>query len=207
MKRNADMVDWTTIAIGAAVGLVGGAILSKLSDPERALPQWRKDFLALARDYADREVPYQWGGGRSPSDYGVDCSGLLIQAQKFATAQGSNPPPLPPEGQTSTVWNEALPKIDVPKPGDMALYGSGGRASHVVMVEKWDPDTQTASIIGANGGDKDVNSPAVAAARGAFVRRAPTHLYRDGFLGFTSFDVANAYGSYALTRKPVLCCD
>ena len=180
-------VDWTTIAIGSAIGLVGGVALSKLMDPERALPQWRRDFLSVARDYAARQVPYQWGGGRSPNDYGVDCSGLLIRAQEFADANGSAPPPLPPEGRTSTIWNEVLPKIDVPQPGDVALYGRPDHASHVVVIERWDPATQTASIIGANGGDRDVTSPDIAASRGAFVRRAPTHLYRDGFLGFASF--------------------
>ncbi len=196
-KRNQVDVDWAGVGAGAAVGVVSGLLVAYFANPERALPQWRKDFLSLARDYAARQVPYQWGGGRSAGDYGVDCSGLLIRAQEFASAQGSSPPPLPAEGRTSTVWHEALPKIDIPRPGDMALYGTPDHASHVVMVEKWDPATQTASIIGANGGDKDVNSPEIAASRGAFVRSAPTHLYRNGFLGFASFEQA----SQSVTRS------
>ncbi len=198
------------VGVALAAGAVGGLLAwaaSTFLNPERSLPPWRRAFLALARDYASKPVLYQWGGGRAPSDYGVDCSGLLIRAQQYAASQDTNPPPLPPEGQTSTVWNQVLAKIAVPQPGDLALYGPApDHATHVVMVESWNPDTQTAAIIGANGGDKTVTTPDIAQARGAFVRKESTHLYRDGFLGFASFDRGNAVQALSF-HAPVLCCN
>lgn len=200
-------IDWTHVAIGAVAGGLVAGVAAYLLDPLRSLPEWRKTLLATARQYADAAVPYQWGGGRSPSDYGVDCSGLILRAMEAAGY-----PPKPAAGLTSTVWWQTLPRVAAPVPGDLAFYGADGvTAHHVVMVTSYDPASGIATITGANGGDKSVTSPDVAAAKGAFVRSEPTHLYRPDFLGFATLDpAAQAAGSVSYLRRigrPTLCCD
>lgn len=125
-------------------------------------------------------TPYQWGGGRSPGDFGLDCSGLVILASKRAGV------PLPPcPLATSDGWWRCLPRVSSPLPGDLALYGSPERAVHVELVLAYDPSTGIAQTLGANGGDRDVLTPEIAQERGAFVRYASTE-GRSNFLGFVS---------------------
>jgi hypothetical protein len=85
------------------------------------------------------------------------------------------------------MWNE-LSHVEFPQPADLALYSP----RHVVIVEKFDPATGIATIIGANGGGPASDSPARAAEMGAFVKRETTHLYRSGFLGFATIEALAA---------------
>ena len=90
---------------------------------------------------------------------------------------------------SGSMW-ELLPHVASPQPADLCLYGSGGKATHVTIVEKLTPDGLVA-IIGENGGGSNTTTPATAKAQGAFAKRVPTHLYRSGFLGFCSLvDIA-----------------
>jgi len=155
---------------GALEGRKGASSSGQPTTPERQALLDQADLLL--------GVPYQWGGGRSTSDYGVDCSGLIILASKRAGL------PLPPcPLATSNGWWKCLPRVSSPEPGDLALYGNASedRAFHVELVRSW--DGEVAQTIGANGGDRDVLTPEIAEERGAFVRYASTE-GRSNFLGF-----------------------
>jgi len=163
-------------ALAALLGAATFALLAALLGS--SVPPRRRAFVRAA--LARLGTPYEWGGGHMNPGYGVDCSGLVIQALRDA---GENP--FPGGESTSNGWYHALPRTSEPAPGDLGLYGSAAdRATHVVIVTKYDPTTQTASIVGANHGDSSVTSPAAAAARGAKVEEQGNHLYRNDFLGF-----------------------
>lgn len=132
----------------------------------------------LQEALAQEGVYYQWGGGHmGDKGYGVDCSGLIIRAHQRA-GQPLPPCPMP----TSNGWWQCLQRIDVPEPGDLALYGNQGqdRAVHVEMVLSWEGDH--ALTLGAIG-DRDVVSLEIAKARNAIVKRVSTE-GRKSFLGF-----------------------
>ena len=171
----------TYLALGALAG--GAAILlwasSSGADPLAGVAPWRRAMVLCARGHAAKKTPYQWGGGHGHDmpDFGLDCSGLIIScgySTGMVNASGWD---------SRRMWAE-LPHVQVPQPGDVALYSP----RHVVMVESFDPATGLATIIGSNGGDASSTTPEVAAMQGAFVRREPTHLYRAGFQGFASLE-------------------
>lgn len=156
---------------------------------------WQREAL-LREALALEGTLYQWGGGRSPSDYGVDCSGLVILASKRAGV------PLPPCNlATSNGWWQCGERVAVPEPGDLALYGAPDRAIHVELVLSF--DGQEAQTLGANGGDRDVLTPAVAQARNANVRHATT-AGRSNFLGFVRNPVDDGRSGEAVPRSPAL---
>jgi len=164
-------------AVGIALLLVRKAVASGRSDP-RGLPAdlepWRRSLVECARRHVEERTLYQWGGGHHGPSWGLDCSGLIIDCAGAAgfSADGWG---------SARMWAE-LPRVDEPQPGDIASYAP----RHVVLVESWDPATQTATIIGSNGGDSSTTTPERAIEQGAFVRREPTHLYRQTFRGFSS---------------------
>lgn len=171
---------WLPWALGAgAMGLVAVGVAKASTkpddDPLAGVSPARRLFLEHVETY--QGTLYQWGGGRSPgSDYGVDCSGLIIAALRDANL------PLPPcPLATSDGWWQCLPRIPDPLPGDLALYGTPGRAVHVEVVKRF--DGTDADTVGAEGGDRDVLTPAIAEQRNARVRDASTHA-RSNFLGF-----------------------
>jgi hypothetical protein len=159
-----------------AVGAFGAIMLAarKAVPAEPKLPEWRQRLIDCARAHVEKKTPYQWGGGRSTKDWGLDCSGLFIHCARTVPFDFSG-------WHSHRMWNE-LPRVLEPEPGDAAFY----LKRHVVMVESFDKKTGTATIIGANGGDSTSTSAARAAEQKAFVRREPTHLYRDGFQGFVT---------------------
>lgn len=178
------MLTATRIATCASLGLATALLARYLAQGEWMLEPWRKSFLETARRELENGTLYQWGGGRNPAtDWGVDCSGLFVMAMREA---GIKPPP---EGQTANVFYHALPKVTDPKPGDLAFFGpDASKAVHVVMVEKALPDGDAVTI-GANGGDSDVTSPAVAQARGAHVSRKLVSEFKfNPFLGYATLD-------------------
>lgn len=170
------------VALSVVAGVSALALLAKAfssKTPEKAscnanpTPE-EKRLLGAAESFLG--APYQWGGGHGSNDWGLDCSGLVIQAMR--RAQFRLPPCSLP---TSDGWWKCLKKTDEPRPGDLALYGSSERAVHVEIVRCFDGNE--ADTIGANGGDRDVLSPEIAKERGAFVRYASTR-GRSNFLGF-----------------------
>jgi hypothetical protein len=198
---------WGRILLfGAVGGLLGGAVGAVVGslDPEADLPEWRKAMLRKAREHLAARTLYQWGGGRSPNDYGVDCSGMVLTCLREA---GVSPPP---EGGTSYVWWDVLPRVEVPQPGDVALFGRPERAVHVTLVE-YPLEGGDAMTIGANGGDKDVNTPQIAESRNAFVSRKRAREWKN-FLGYCTFDpeirAAQTAGmKISKLVKPIMCCD
>lgn len=140
--------------------------------PPAASDAWRPLIVAAARQHVAARTPYQWGGGHHGQSWGLDCSGLILDCARKA---GIEPGPW----DTRRMRAE-LPRVAHPKPGDVALYSP----RHVVLVESYDPRTQTARIIGANGGDSSSTSPERAAEQDARVKRETSHLYRGGFQSF-----------------------
>jgi hypothetical protein len=150
----------------AGLGLVAVIVLVARSARARPavirLHPQREAVLAVARQHAAAATPYQWGGGRSPSDWGLDCSSLVIQAFRAA---GLPSPPIPNSGGFAA----HLPPTTCPEPGDLIFYGPG-RVTHVEIIDQV-KDCHPFTTIGANGGDSGTTSRQVAARIGAFVRQ------------------------------------
>jgi hypothetical protein len=161
-----------------AIMLGIGAVLAIrwLANPERQLPAWRRAILKCARAHVEARTPYQWGGGHSPGTWGLDCSGLVINCTAMAGIDMRG-------WDSQRMWNE-LSHVEFPQPADLALYSP----RHVVFVEKFDPSTGIAHIIGSQGGGPSTTSRQVADSQGACVQRVDTHLYRSGFLGFATIE-------------------
>lgn len=154
------------------------------SPPTSPPSNWRGAFLAAAR--ARLGTPYQWGGGHGDGmSWGLDCSGLVLQAAKAAGLV------LPPGATTADTMWRTFRRVQTPEPGDLAFYGSGGKAQHVVIVTSW--DGTKAATIGANGGDQTTTTPAAAAAKNARVDERPDHrAIRKDFLGFGSISISSS---------------
>lgn len=73
-----------------------------------------------------------------------------------------------------------LEALDMPRPLDLAFYGSGPTHIVHVMVCMAGIDGR---VFGATGGNSDVTSPEVAARFGARVRFRPRITYRPDFVG------------------------
>lgn len=134
----------------------------------------RKQIVECARAHVKAQTPYQWGGGHHGDSWGLDCSGLVLDCLRKAGID-------PGFWDSSRMRNE-LPRVEVPQPGDVALYFP----RHVVLVESFDAKTGIATIIGANGGGPSSTSPERAREQNAKTKREPTHLYRETFDGFRS---------------------
>lgn len=169
-------------AIGGLVVTLGGAAIYNRSVGMPPLGTNAKRVAVVQAAKGLLGTLYQWGGGRNPAtDQGVDCSGLIIRAHRIAGL------PLPPcGGATSDAWWQCLERIAPAetKPADLALFGRPDRAVHVELVTRIDGDKVT--MLGANGGDRDVTSPAIAASRNAMVKWDSMSISqpRGNFIGF-----------------------
>jgi hypothetical protein len=153
------------------------------------LPSWRRRMLACVLEHADNRTLYEWGGGHGHgNDYGLDCSGLVnVCAQSAGLSVAGN----------ADRYYRDLPSVAAPTPGDLALYGTTERATHVRVVTAWDPDASIAECVGAEGGGPNVTTPAEALAQNAYVRRVADHTeFGAAFLGFRSLE------PYAATARP-----
>jgi hypothetical protein len=164
------------------IGLGVSAVVIKMIDGETGARKVdnsdaatkRKEFVNAAMGLLG--VLYEWGGGHGPKSYGLDCSGLVIVAGKKAG--------ISIEGTADMMFRK-LPKVSAPKLGDLAFYGSGGKAQHVVIMTSW--DGTTGGCVGANGGDQKVTTEAEAKARNAAVSFVEDfRTVRKDFLGFGS---------------------
>lgn len=167
--------------IAAAIGGLGAIGLALLwprsARAEEQLEPWRRRLLECARGHVQAKTLYQWGGGHGwlgDAEYGLDCSGLVLQCAKQAGVD---------VWMTSNGMYEQLPPVETPRPGDLALYGKPDRAWHVRIVEAWHPEEGRAETIGAEGGGPKVTSPERAVVKNAHVRRVPDHR-ASHFLGF-----------------------
>lgn len=177
---------WEILAAGAAGALLTAAVAPRqagaqgLLDDEASLPEWRRAMLRCIRGHLEAGTLYQWGGGhgwRNP-EYGVDCSGLAISCYREAGGDLY---------MTANDMYQNLPHVQVPQPGDLALYGRESFSSHVRVVERWVPEEGRAVTIGAEGGGSKVNDPDKARELDARVKRVEDHR-GDWFLGFRTFE-------------------
>lgn len=130
----------------------------------------RARFLQLAEDLEG--LSYLWGG-KSLGEGGFDCSGFVTHCRAKALGEQLR------IESADMLWRSLEPVAHA-MPGDLAFYGSEGKATHVVIC------TPT-GVIGASGGGSATTTTAIARAvrpRPAAVRREPTPLYRRDFLGF-----------------------
>lgn len=123
----------------------------------------RLDRLACIADrYAWTHVNtfYKWGGD-DPS--GWDCSGFCIETLKGVGR-------FPHNGDTTAngLWQK-YPKTTNPMRGCLALFGSGGKATHVAWVTDV-PSPETVVVLEAGGGGSKTQTVADAIAQNAFVR-------------------------------------
>jgi hypothetical protein len=161
---------WAAAVAGA---IAASLVIAKVAAAREA--GWRGKLLRCAEHHADERTPYQWGGGHVPNTWGLDCSGLVIQC---AAAAGIKAP------YNSDMFWKLLPQVkDAPQAGDLALYGNSSRAWHVRIVTSW--DGETATVIGADGGDSTTTSRARAREQNAHVKRRDHH-QSPRFLGFTT---------------------
>lgn len=144
-------------------------------------------------------LPYVWGGN-TPKDGGLDCSGFV---QWCAAVAGVEPwASRFPNGLDMTAHGlftgcRPFGGDEHALPGSLAFYGASAafaaepRATHVVLVAAVGPTGTVREVIGASRGDRACTSPAVAIAKGARIRTFPTHLYRQGFIGFRDIEVVS----------------
>ena len=156
-----------TFAIGAAIGMGLWYALGRQSGP-------RADFARTALSFEG--TPYQWGGGHGGAFWGVDCSGLVLQAlEKAAVYQ------IAPVYTADSMWR-LLPAVASPEVGDLALYGTEAHVHHVAIITG-DNGDGTYSVVSSEGDQQDDNE-AYARANGHGVKQRPTHLFMSDFLGF-----------------------
>jgi cell wall-associated NlpC family hydrolase len=123
-------------------------------------------------------------GAEGHEEHGYDCSGLPQRAW-WCCGIGTwlRPTRLTADGLWRTL--APVPEGEHVYPGDLAFYGTPERASHVVVVTGIGPGGEVTEVIGASGGNSQIDTTAEARAAHARVRTFPSHQYgRPGFLGF-----------------------
>lgn len=131
----------------------------------------RAEFIAGC--LALQGTPYLWGGKSPP---GLDCSGLVTWVL-YAIGGPDERHKLNSDG----LWLALEPVVE-PQRGDLAFYGAPNDPSHVVVCLGGPHDT----TVGANGGNRDVNTVEAAHRNRAFVKKKSSPLYRGDLLGYRS---------------------
>jgi hypothetical protein len=133
----------------------------------------RRRFVEWAKAQAGAIPPrwYIWGSD-GPDTF--DCSGFICGGLKEVLGLD----------WTLTWWADRMWKTlehtEDPQPGDLALYGTHRKATHVEMVV----EGRYGPVIGASGGDSNTRSVADAQRMNAKVKQKPHVFYRKDFLGF-----------------------
>lgn len=154
-------------AIGAALGALAWMAFGRARGP-------RAEFARAALSFEG--TPYQWGGGHGGTFWGVDCSGLVLQALENAAVDQ-----IAPVYTADSMWR-LLPPVASPEVGDLALYGTEAHVHHVAIITGENGDG-TYSVVSSEGDQQDDNE-AYARANGHGVKQRPTHLFMSDFLGF-----------------------
>jgi hypothetical protein len=166
------------IIFAVGMGLLGAlafAVKKSAPGPTPPTPTTTASlFIAAVQSFLGQL--YEWGGGHTPSYWGLDCSGLILQALQKAGIK-----PVAPVYTADSMWR-LLPKVTDPLPGDLALYGTEAHVHHVAVLTSRNPDG-TWNVISAEG-DQNDTTPAGSAARGHRVKERPTHRFMSDFLGF-----------------------
>lgn len=139
----------------------------------------REELVAWQEDLAesDEVIWYRWGGYEAPAD-GHDCSGHIVWALGKVGIQ------LPKGRAWADSMFRDLPATEEPLPGDLALYGTKERATHVMMVLGPGDKPGIYRVGGMTGGGSRTTSEEIARKQGARHRIHASHLYRRDFLGF-----------------------
>lgn len=121
---------------------------------------------------------YRWGSN-GPDDF--DCSGFIVCGMRQPDVFGASYL----DRSCAKFWE--MPKVGVPRPGDLCVYrGRNGQPNHVMVSVD---GGLTGRVFGACGGDSTTTTPELAAAKGARVqfRRSPNYRVGDyGLLGFVN---------------------
>lgn len=129
----------------------------------------RRDFLCSALETMG--VPYLWGG-KDPAR-GLDCSGVVTYSYWLNAG-----PDWRWTHNCQKLWDELKP-VTEPEPGDLALYGRDGRATHVMVYLG-----ALGIVFGASDGDSTTTTTKEAKRRDAEVETRTSHLYRKDFIGW-----------------------
>lgn len=152
--------------------------------------QVTETYLTLVRAYMG--APYIWRGkgnmiwtpkGLQPmsfEDHGVrfgfDCSGFVTVPLFHVTGV-----------DVRATHNAERMRVEWPivetkdvQPGNVALYGSPGHATHVMVVEGIAPTIGAISVVGASGGYDTTTRP----EKNGFVKKQASFMYRPDFIGF-----------------------
>lgn len=138
------------------------------------MSELRLDALQAWQGWEKSGLLYQWNAdilGAYPSllwDYGTDCSGFVCAGVLVATKGRID--------WRNRWWadrmHHELPVTTHPRPGDLAVYGTPEKATHVMVV------VGDGRVLGACGGDSTTKTKELAIARGARVRFRPKADYR-----------------------------
>ena len=151
-------------------------LMCSLSSRRAELVAWQEDLVRETRERRGPVLFYVWAGYRRPAD-GHDCSGHIVW---WCDQVGVR---LPRGRATAdSMWRD-LEATDAPRPGDLALYGTPAKATHVMIVLE-EPAPGIFAVAGMSGGGSATTSIPKARASGAAHKRFETHRYRRDFLGF-----------------------
>lgn len=149
----------------------------------------REAYLKWVEAQAAHGTPYCWPhesngylgkGLKSPeAPEALDCSGTVTCGLYNSTGGRVD---WRANYNANRLWRE-LPPTDSPKPGDLAFYGTPGRATHVMTV------VGDGRVVGACGGNSDTLSVDIAAKHGARVKYRDSANYRRDFLGYRALPV------------------
>lgn len=134
----------------------------------------REYIIALALKF--QGTPYIWGG--SVPYIGFDCSGFVVWIlQVFGI--------LPSGDWTADGLGRVFPHTESPEKGDLCLYGTKDRLTHVMFYVDDD------MCVGASGGGSETTSVEIARARGAQVKVKKPVKYRSDFRFYCKIEMRN----------------
>lgn len=145
------------------------------------LVAWQEDLVREAEKAKGPVLFYRWAGYLSPAK-GHDCSGHIVW---WCDRVGVR---LPRGRATADSLYRDLEAIDVPRPGDLALYGTPAKATHVMIVVG-ELVAGACPVAGMSGGGSKTASVEIAKASGAWHKWFASHLYRRDFLGFRKLPI------------------
>lgn len=150
------------------------SLICSVSNRRAELVAWQEDLIRESA--AAPVIWYRWAGSKAPAD-GHDCSGHIVW---WCNQVGIR---LPRGRATADSLYRDLATTAAPRPGDLALYGTPAKATHVMIVVGA-PTNGFFPVAGMSGGGSSTTTEAKAKEQGARYKRFGSHRYRSDFLGF-----------------------